>query len=97
MYIVIAIIILAVLYYYFVMVKHGNLAFWKKAGKNPDFVYEQLSKDGAWLIDDGSTQIDKSGYDGPFILYIPSLGKTIKFYGKVGEYEDSQKRIEEQI
>jgi hypothetical protein len=97
MYIIVAIIILVALYYYFVMVKHGNLAFWKKAGKNPDFVYEQLSKDDAWLIDDGSVQIDKSGYDGPFMLYVPSLGKTIKFYGKVGQYEDSQKRIGEQL
>ena len=97
MYIIIAIIILAVLYYHFVVVKHGNLAFWKKAGKNPDFVYEQLSKDGTWLVDDGSTQIDKSGYDGPFLLYVPSLGKAVKFYGKVGEYEHSQKRIEEQL
>lgn len=96
MYIVIAIVILAV-FYYFVMVKHGHLAFWKRAGKNPDFVYEQLSKDDAWLIDDGSTQINKNGYDGPFMLYVPSLGQTVKFYGKVGEYEDSQKRIEEQL
>jgi hypothetical protein len=79
------------------MVKNGNLAFWKKASKNPNFIYEQLSKDDAWLIDDGSTQTNKNGYDGPFLLYVPSLEKTIRFYGKVGEYEESQKRIEEQL
>lgn len=97
MYIIILVIILAVLYYYFVMVKHGNLSFWKKAAKNPDFFYEQLLKDDVWLVDDGVTKIDKGRYDGPFLLYVPSIGKTIKFYGEVGKYEDSQKRIEEKL
>ena len=97
-FIIIFIIILAVLYYYyFVMVKHGNLLFWQKATKNPDFVYEQFSQDHAWVIDDGTTAIDKTDLDGPFLLYIPNLGKTIKFYGRVGKYEDSQKRIGENL
>jgi len=90
------IVVLAVLYYV-VILRNGNLSFWKKAARNPDFVYEQFSQDDAWVIDDGTSQIDKTELDGPFLLYVPSVGKTIKFYGKVGEYEDSQKKIEEKL
>lgn len=94
--IILTIIVLAILYYV-VILRNGNLSFWKKAARNPDFVYEQFSQDNAWVIDDGITKIDKTGLDGPFLLYVPSIGKTIKFYGKVGEYEDSQKRIEAKL
>lgn len=91
--IIITIIILGVLYYV-VILRNGNLSFWKKVAKNPNFVYEQFSQDDAWVIEDGTTKIDKVGLDGPFLLYVPSLAKTIKFYGKVGKYEESQTRIE---
>lgn len=95
--IIIFVVILAALFYYFVMVKNGNLSFWKKAAKKPDFVYEHLLKDNAWIIYDGISKIDKNKFDGPFLLYVPSIDKTIKFYGEVGKYEDSQKRIEKEL
>lgn len=97
--IIIFIIILAVIFYFVVIVKLGNLSFWKKAAKKPDFVYEHLLKDDAWIIDDGTSNIhiDKNKFDGPFLLYVPSVGKTIKFYGEIGKYEDSQKRIEREL
>lgn len=94
--IIITIVILGILYY-IVILRNGNLPFWKKAAKNPDFVYEQFKQDNAWVIDDGSERIDKTGLDGPFLLYVPKIGKTIKFYGKVGEYEESQNRIEKEL
>lgn len=97
MYIIIFIIILITLFCYFVMIKKGNLSFWKKAAKNPDFVYEQLLKSDAWIIDDGTTKIDKEKFAGPFLLYVPSIGKTIKFYGEIGKYENNQERIEEEL
>lgn len=96
MYTIIFIIILIVIFYVF-MIKNGNLSFWKKAAKKPDFIYEHLLKDDAWVIDDGISKIEKDKFDGPFLLYIPSICKTIKFYGKIGKYEDSQKRIEEEL
>lgn len=88
-----------VVIFYFVVVRYGNLSFWKKAAKKPDFVYEHLLKDDAWLIDDGSSSmhVDKSEFDGPFLLYVPSINNTIKFYGKIGKYEESQKRIEKEL
>lgn len=92
----ILIIILAVIFY-FVYIKYGNLSFWRKAAKNPDFVYQHLLKDDAWILDDGISNKGKVELDGPFLLYVPSVGKTIKFYGKVGKYEDSQKKLEEKL
>ena len=95
--IIIFILILVALFYYFVMVRNGNLSFWKKASKAPDFVYEQLLEDSAWIVADRETKIDKDKYNGPFLLYVPSIGRTIKFYGEVGKYEDSEKRIEQEL
>ena len=94
--IIITIVILGALYY-IVILRNGNLSFWKKAAKNPDFVYEQFLQDNAWVIDDGSGKIEKMGLDGPFLLYVPKIGKTVKFYGKVGAYEESQNRIEREL
>lgn len=96
--IIIFIIILATIFC-FVILKLGNLSFWKKAAKKPDFVYEHLLKDSAWVIDEGTSDIniDKNKFDGPFLLYVPSIGKTIKFYGEIGKYEDSQKKIENML
>ncbi len=94
--IIVTIVVLGTLYY-FVILRNGNLSFWKKAAKNPDLVYEHFSQDDAWVIDDGGKAIDKTGLDGPFLLYVPSIGKTIKFYGRVGMYEQSQHRIETEL
>ncbi|MEX0877398.1 MAG: hypothetical protein WDZ40_00870 [Candidatus Spechtbacterales bacterium] len=95
--IIIPIIILVVLYYYFVIVKRGNISFWKDAAKHPDFVYEQLSKDDAWVIYDGTSHPNKKDFVGPFRLYVPSLQKSVKFYGKEGQYEESEERIQKQL
>ena len=89
--------VVLVIAYYLVIVKNGNFRFWKKASKRPDFVYEQLLKNDAWVLDDGKVEFDKKIYDGPFLLHVPSLNKTVKFYGQVGKYEKSQKDIEEKI
>ena len=94
--IIIVIAILGALYY-FVILRNGNLSFWKKAAKNPDFVYEQFLQDDSWVIDDGSRKLDKTELDGPFLLYVPKIGKTIRFYGKVGAYEKSQDKIEKEL
>lgn len=85
---------LIILYYIF-LIREGNLSFWKKAAKNPDFVYQKLLKDSAWICDDGrlNISINKDNFVGPFLLYVPSINRTVKFYGKVNKYETSQKKI----
>lgn len=97
MYFITFIIIALAVLFYIAMVRTGHLSFWKKAQKNPEFVFNQLLKDDTWVVDDGATKIDRKDYDGPFLLYVPSLGRTVKLYGKVGKYEDSQKEIEEKL
>lgn len=91
----ILIIIVFIAYYFFV--KRGNISFWRKAKDNPNFVYKELIKDDAWVIDDGVVEIDKNEFVGPFRLYVPKINKTVKFYGKVGKFEESQKRIKKEI
>lgn len=82
--------------YYFVVVKNGNLSFWKKAHRYPDIVYKEIQSDDAWVVDSGQL-LDKTDLEGPFRMYVPGLDKTVKFYGRVGAYEESQKRIEEKL
>lgn len=91
--IIITIAMLGILFYV-VILRSGNLSFWKKAAKNPDFVYEQFLQDDAWVVEDVGRAIDKTGLDGPFLLYVPSIEKTVKFYGRIGKYEQSQNRME---
>ena len=31
------------------------------------------------------------------LLYVPSINRTVKFYGKVGKYKDSQRKIEQEL
>ena len=87
--------ILVLLIYYFVVVRNGNLKFWKIISKNPDLFFSLIESDPAWFIDNGDSvrNISLNDYDGPYFLFIPSLQKTIKFYGKIGSYETSQKNI----
>lgn len=84
------------LVYYFVVIRNGNLSFWKKAHRYPDIVYKEIQNDNAWVIDNGQ-DLDKKGLDGPFRMYVPDLDRIVKFYGRVGVYEESQKRIEEEL
>ena len=97
MYLIVIVVVLATLFYYFVMYKNGNLSFWKKVAKNPDLFYEMTLNNEAWIIDDGKHEINKTKYDGPFSLYVPCVGKTIKYYGKIGKYIESERVIEKQL
>ncbi len=89
--------IVLVIAFYLVIAKNGKLGFWRKASKRPNFVYEQLVKSDAWELDNGVTKFNKKEYVGPFLLYVPRLNKTVKFFGKIGKYESNQKSIEEKM
>ena len=93
----IVIVLLAILFYFFVMKKHGNLDFWKIAAKNPDSAYQLFKDEDCWLIfEDKSLALNfpPGEWDGPFKLSVPMLGgKIITVYGKVPEYFQSQQRF----
>ena len=94
------IVVLAILYYFFVMKKHGNLDFWKLAVKYPDSAYYLFKEEDCWLIfEDKSLAHNHNNFppgewDGPFKLSVPILGgKMITVYGKVPEYVQSQQKF----
>jgi hypothetical protein len=91
------VLIIIVLVFYLIFVRNGKLIFWKIVSKNPERFLELIEDNDSWLIDKGASVIDKTIYDGPFRVHIPSLRKTIKVYGKIGKYEDSQKVIEQKL
>ena len=91
----IILIAILVVFLLIIIIKFGNLSFWKIAQKDPEFVYKQLKNNDAWIIDDGSVVVDKKQYDGPFFLPIPSMNVILKIYGKIGKYEESQNKIKE--
>jgi len=97
---IIGIVVLVVLYYFFVMKKHGNLDFWKLAAKSPDSAYQLFKEEDCWLVFEdkplarNSSNFPHGKWDGPFKLSVPMLGsKVITVYGKVPEYVQSQQRF----
>lgn len=94
------IVVLAVLFYFFVMKKHSNLDFWKIVARYPDSAYQLFKNEDCWLIiEDQSLARNHNNFppgewDGPFRLSVPLLGgKVIMVYGKVPEYVQSQQRF----
>lgn len=69
----------------------GRLSFWKLAAKLPDQAIEFMSSDPAWIIPGDSGVPPR--YVGPFLLSVPSLGRTIKIYGNPDRIEESQARF----
>lgn len=95
--VLILIIVVAIFSFYFVVVKNGKLSFWSKAAKEPDLFYDLISRDSTWIIEDGVTHIDKDDFNGPFRLYVPSLGKVVKFWGCFDNIEKSQADIVKKV
>jgi hypothetical protein len=96
----VGIVVLAILFYFFVIKKHGNLDFWKIAAKYPDAVYQLFKDEDCWLIFEDKSlarnhdDFPPGEWDGPFKLSVPMLGsKVITVYGKVPEYVQSQQRF----
>jgi len=86
--------------YWFFLLRHGNLNFWRTAAKNPDAAFRHFSSDPCWKVfveqlpSNYQTLLPKSEWVGPFQLTIPSLGnKTIYVFGRHPDYEQSQKEF----
>ncbi|MFQ5532074.1 MAG: hypothetical protein ACE5ES_05660 [Candidatus Nanoarchaeia archaeon] len=96
--IIIGIIVVVVLIYV-IFIKQGNLKFWQKVQRNPDVAYKYFLDNDCWRVEDGindRTQPSKDvgEWDGPFRFNVPSIGRAVKVYGKVGFYEQSQNELE---
>lgn len=73
--------------------KLGNLSFWKLAAKFPEEALEHVLNDPAWVVLHKSESAPGAGFTGPFLLAVPSLGSTLKLYGREDQIEASQQRF----
>lgn len=73
--------------------KLGKLSFWKLAAKFPEKAFEHISNDPTWVVLQGSESVPGSGFTGPFLLAVPSLGRTLKLYAREDQIEASQQQF----
>lgn len=74
-------------------VKLGKFSFWKLAAKLPEQAFEYVSADPAWAIVAGSQPAPGKEFVGPFLLPVPTLGRTVKLYAREDQIESSQDRF----
>ena len=84
---------------YKVIVKDGNLEFWKLAQateQNQKNAYHLFTSNPAWYVfhkNSGTKKpADSKNWDGPFKFRAPD-GRLLTMYGKVGEYEKTQEEF----
>ena len=87
-------LVLALLFY-FIVIRKGGFGFWRKAQKHPEVAYAYFVANESWRVEDGlnddrQPSRQHGSWHGPFYLKVPSIGKTVRVYGKVGLYESSQ-------
>jgi hypothetical protein len=80
---------------YKVIVKDGNLDFWKlvqSSEEDQSFAYHLFTSHSAWYVCNNDKPADIENWDGPFKF--PTLdGQVLTIYGKVGEYEKTQEEF----
>lgn len=78
--------------------RHGNISFWKLAALIPDEAYQWFKRNPAWFVSEAGDEKPSSRdeYSGPFLLAIPSLGRTIRVYGRHDQIEESQRHFLEE-
>ena len=83
-------------FYYFVMSKGGNLNFWSLANKNQEFAYLFFKMNDCFIIFENEppggcrANLPAGTWDGPFKLFVPSVGKAITIYGRAPDYLQMQ-------
>ena len=95
----IIIVVAGFLYYRFVLVKHGNLNFWKLAKNHPEDAYSFFTGDDSFVIFDSKppdgfrANLPSGEWDGPFRLHIPSRNKFVTIFGRAPEYQIAQEEF----
>jgi len=70
-----------------------GVKYWKEIQKSPDTAFNLMQQDDCWFFDEKPTGYKWGEISGPFKLFVPSLGRTVKIYAKTDEIVDSQNRI----
>ena len=90
----------ALIVWWVTRLRSGNPSFWRLAAKYPDQAYDLLVASSSWhafvgdLPPEYRQKVPSSSWDGPFKMVVPKLGgQTVYLFGRVPEYEKSQKEI----
>lgn len=90
-------IAVALVLYWFVILRSGRVDFWRLVAKNPDAAYDHFRSHVCWVIFDNElsehyrTLVPSAEWDGPFRLWVPKRGGIgIYVFGRVPDYERSQ-------
>jgi len=92
----IGIAIVGFLFYRFVLVKSGNLKFWKVANSHPEDAYVFFKHNDCFVVFDSDppggcrANLLSGEWDGPFRLQVPSKDRVVTIYGRVPEYQSAQ-------
>jgi hypothetical protein len=90
------ILVLGVVIYLYIRWRRPSARFWRAAATYPEAAYQWFTIEDCWRVvsDSGADAGRPSAeWTGPFRLYVPSLGRTIRVYGRYPELEQSQSRF----
>jgi hypothetical protein len=80
------ILVLGVVIYLYIRWRRPSARFWRAAARYPETAYQWFNIEDCWhVVSDGAT--------GPFRLYVPSLSRTFRIYGRHPDMEQSQIRF----
>ena len=89
------VLVLGVVIYLYIRSRRPNARFWRAAASYPDAAYQWFTSEECWHVatEGGSDSRPSADWSGPFRLYVPSLGRMIRVYGRYPDLEQSQKRF----
>lgn len=92
----IGIVVVGFLYYRFVLVKSGNLKFWKVANGNPEEAYVFFKRNPCFVVFESEpaggcrASLPSGEWVGPFKLAVPSQNRVVTIFGRFPEFEAAQ-------
>jgi hypothetical protein len=92
----IVIVVAGFLYYRFVLVKGGNLKFWKIVKTHPEEAYSLFTDNDCFVVFDRNppdgyqANLPLGEWDGPFRLHVPSRTRFVTIYGRSPDYQIAQ-------
>lgn len=92
----IVVVFVGYLYYRFVLVKSGNLKFWKVISSHADEAYSFFMSNDCFVVFESEplggyrASLPAGEWDGPFKLSVPSKGRVVTIYGRDPEYQTAQ-------
>lgn len=95
----IGIVVVGFLYYRFVLVKSGNLKFWKIVQANPEEAYDFFKRNACFVVFESDppggcrANLPPGKWDGPFKLPVPSQNRVVTIFGRSSELEAAQEKF----